>query len=145
MRVTDVSHPKENDFEVLKNGLNEYNHQFTGPLYRKKISSFVKDENNQTVGGILGEIKWGWLYIEGLWVSDCARSKGLGSELLDKLESFAISNGITNFRLETTSFQVLDFYKKQGYVQFGQLPDMPPTFTSYFLKKQIDSEISNQL
>lgn len=136
MRITEVSQPQENDFEVLKNGLNGFNEQHTGTLFREKISSFVKDENNQTVGGILGEIKWGWLYIEGLWVSDSVRSKGLGSSLLNKLESYATSKGVTNFRLETTSFQALDFYNKQGYVVFGQLPDMPPTFTSYFLKKQ---------
>ncbi|OXX74824.1 GNAT family N-acetyltransferase, partial [Vibrio sp. V19_P1S1T109] len=69
-------------------------------------------------------------------VSDSVRSNGLGSKLLQQLENYALSKGVTNYRLETTSFQALDFYKKQGYVLFGQLPDMPPTFTSYFLKKQ---------
>lgn len=136
MRITEVSQPDENDFEVLKNGLNGYNEMFSGLLYREKVSSFVKDENDQTVGSILGEIKWGWLHVEGLWVSDTARSSGLGSKLLCKLEDYASSKGVTNFRLETTSFQALGFYQKQGYVLFGQLPDMPPTHTSYFLKKQ---------
>lgn len=136
MRITEVSEPEENDFEVLKNGLNGFNELYTGPLLKEKVSSFVKDENNQIVGGILGEINWGWLYIQGLWVSESVRSKGLGSKLLQKLEDYALSKGITNYRLETTSFQALDFYKKQGYVLFGELPDMPPTFTSYFLKKQ---------
>lgn len=88
------------------------------------------------MGGILGEIKWGWLYIEGLWVSDTVRSKGLGTALLKKLESYAFNKGIVNFRLETTSFQALNFYQKNDYIVFGQLPDMPPTHTSYFLKKQ---------
>jgi GNAT superfamily N-acetyltransferase len=136
MRITEVSEPEENDFEVLKNGLNGFNELYTGTLFKEKISSFVKDENNQTVGGILGEINWGWLYVQGLWVSEFVRSKGLGSKLLQKLEDYDLSKGITNFRLETTSFQALDFYKKHGYVLFGELPDMPPTFTSYFLKKQ---------
>ncbi|NMH63676.1 GNAT family N-acetyltransferase [Shewanella salipaludis] len=136
MRITTVSQPADGDFEVLKNGLNGFNEVHTGSLYREKISSFVKDNQNQTLGGILGEIKWGWLYIEGLWVSESVRSKGFGSKLLQQLEDYAQSKGVTNYRLETTSFQALDFYKKQGYVLFGQLPDMPPTFTSYFLKKQ---------
>ena len=136
MRVTEVSQPEESDFEVLKNGLIRYNEHYTGSLYQEKISCFVKDENDKTVGGILGDIMWGWLYIEGIWVCNSVRSSGFGKELLNKLEQFAISKGVTNFRLETTSFQALDFYKRQGYVLFGQLPDMPPTFTSYFLKKQ---------
>ncbi|MCR9420660.1 N-acetyltransferase [Vibrio sp. RM-69-4] len=136
MRITEVSQPNDSDFEALKNGLNGFNEIHTGTLHRETISSFVKDSANQTVGGILGEIKWGWLYIQGLWVSDSVRSNGLGSKLLQQLENYVQSKGVTNYRLETTSFQALDFYKKQGYVLFGQLPDMPPTFTSYFLKKQ---------
>ena len=57
-------------------------------------------------------------------------------QLLQKLEEYAFSKGITNYHLETTSFQALEFYKKQGYELFGELPDMPPSFTSYFLMKQ---------
>lgn len=85
MKLTEVSQPEEHDFEVLKNGLNGYNETYTGSVFKEQVSSFLKDENNKTVGGILGEIKWGWLYIEGLWVSDSVRSKGLGSKLLKKL------------------------------------------------------------
>lgn len=139
MRFTDVSEPSDEDFKVLKKGLNGFNETYTGSLLKEKVSSFVKDKDDITVAGILGEIHWGWLYVKGLWVTDSVRSKGLGSKLLMKLEDYAYSKGITNYRLETTSFQSLEFYKKQGYVLFGELPDMPPGFTSYFLKKQRDT------
>lgn len=88
------------------------------------------------LGGILGEIKWGWLHIEGLWVDDAIRQAGWGARLLGVMEQYAQSQGITNFHLETTSFQALPFYQQQGYEVFGQLPDMPPGHVSYFLKKQ---------
>ena len=52
------------------------------------------------------------------------------------MEQYAQSKGITHYHLETTSFQALPFYQKQGYEVFGQLPDMPPGHISYFLKKQ---------
>jgi hypothetical protein len=58
-------------------------------------------------GGILGAIKWGWLHREG----------------------------ITHYHLETTRFQALPFYQKQGYAVFGQLPDRPPGHISYFQNK----------
>lgn len=136
MRITAVSEPEESDFEVLKEGLNGFNELYTGSLLKEKVSSFVKDEDDRTVGGILGEINWGWLHVQGLWVSDSVRSNGLGSKLLQKLEDYAFEKGITNYRLETTSFQALKFYQDQGYILFGELPDMPPNFVSYFLKKQ---------
>lgn len=136
MQITEVSEPSENDYEVLKSGLNGFNETFTRKLLKEKVSSFAKDENDITVGGILGEINWGWLYVQGLWVSEDVRSEGLGARLLKQLEDYSRSKGITNFRLETTTFQALDFYKKQGYELFGELQDMPPNHTSYFLKKQ---------
>jgi len=136
MRITEVAEPHALDFEVLKKGLNDFNEAHTGVLPREKIASFVKTDQDNTLGGIIGEIKWGWLYVEGLWVADSVRTNGLGEKLLQSLEQDAFSKGITNFRLETTSFQALDFYLKQGYSVFGQLPDMPPGFTSYFLQKQ---------
>lgn len=133
-----MAKPSDEEFETLKFGLNGFNEFYTGLLYRETVSSFVKDDNDKTVGGILGEIKWGWLYVQGLWISEPLRSKGFGAELLNHLEEFALSKGIRNYRLETTSFQALGFYKKQGYEVFGQLDDMPPGYTSFFLKKQID-------
>ena len=87
------------------------------------------------LGGILGEIKWGWLHIEGLWVEDAIRRDGWGARLLATMEQYASDKGITHFHLETTSFQALPFYQKQGYTVFGELPDMPPGHITYFLKK----------
>jgi len=137
MKITDVAPPTDQDFSVLRDGLNGFNALHTGELLREKVSSFVKDDNQKTLGGILGEIKWGWLYVEGLWVDERVRASGVGSQLLNQLERYAMTKGIYNFRLETTSFQALPFYQKQGYVIFGELPDMPPSHTSFFLKKQI--------
>ncbi|ASP38087.1 GNAT family N-acetyltransferase [Bacterioplanes sanyensis] len=137
MEITAVAEPTEQDFLVLKNGLNGYNERFTGKIEREKVSAFVKSDTGETLGGILGEIYWGWLHVQGLWVHESIRSQKAGSRLLKQLEEYAFSKGIQNYRLETTTFQALGFYQKQGYQLFGELPDMPPGFTSYFLQKQI--------
>jgi len=85
MIITEVSEPIEDDFLVLKNGLNGFNKNYTGSLHSEKVLSFVKDEYNKTLGGILGGVNRGWLYIERLWLSDSIWSKGLGSKLHYKL------------------------------------------------------------
>ncbi|OEC53239.1 MULTISPECIES: N-acetyltransferase [unclassified Aeromonas] len=135
MQLTTPQPPQDHEFEALRNGLNGFNEAITGQLQRERIASFIKDAEGCVRGGILGEIKWGWLHIEGLWVDDAIRQAGWGGHLLGTMELYAQSKGITNYHLETTSFQALPFYQKQGYEVFGQLPDMPPGHVSYFLKK----------
>lgn len=136
MQITNPQAPQADDFEALRDGLNGFNEAITGQLPRERIACFIKDEEGTVLGGILGEIEWGWLHIEGLWVDASIRQAGWGARLLGAMEQYAQSTGITNFHLETTSFQALPFYQKQGYEVFGQLPDMPPGHVSYFLKKQ---------
>ena len=136
MQLTPPQPPQEDEFAALRNGLNGFNEAVAGHHYRERIASFIKDAEGGVRGGILGEIKWGWLHIEGLWVDDTLRRDGWGGRLLGAMEQYAQSKGISNYHLETTSFQALPFYQKQGYEVFGQLPDMPPGHISYFLKKQ---------
>ncbi|MGL5565319.1 MAG: GNAT family N-acetyltransferase, partial [Plesiomonas sp.] len=105
-------------------------------LRRERIASFIKDKEGKVHGGIIADIKWGWLHVDWLWIDESIRRDGWGGRLLGAMEQYAQSKGITNYHLETTSFQALPFYQKQGYEVFGQLPDMPPGHISYFLKKQ---------
>ncbi|MDM5115259.1 GNAT family N-acetyltransferase [Aeromonas salmonicida] len=135
MQLTAPQPPDTAEFDALRSGLNQFNETITGPLTRERIASFIKDEEGLVLGGILGEIKWGWLHIEGLWVEDAIRRDGWGARLLATMERYASDQGITHFHLETTSFQALPFYQKQGYTVFGELPDMPPGHITYFLKK----------
>ena len=137
MKLTTPAKASEQEFESLKAGLTEYNESFTGPVFSEEVSSFVKNESGDVVAGILGEINWDWMYIKGLWVDERIRKDGWGGTLLENLEQYALSKGILNVRLETTTFQALDFYLKCGYSVFAELPNMPKGHTSYFLRKQI--------
>ncbi|PHQ65196.1 MAG: GNAT family N-acetyltransferase, partial [Sulfurimonas sp.] len=104
--------PQDNDFEALKSGLTKYNESFTGSVFKEKVSSFVKNESGIVVGGILGEINWNRMHIQGLWIDESIRKDGWGSKLIARFEQYALSKGIANIRLETTTFQALDFYLK---------------------------------
>jgi len=137
MEITNPLPPKNSDFEALKTGLTEYNESFTGSVFREKVASFVKDDSGNVVGGILGEINWNWMHIQGLWVDESIRKEGWGLKLLIVMEEYALSKSTSNIRLETTTFQALDFYLKAGYSVFAELPNMPNGHTSYFLQKQL--------
>lgn len=137
MKLTPPLPTEDSDFKTLKTGLTEYNESFTGSVFREKVSSFVKNKSGVIVGGILGEINWNWMHIQGLWVDESFRNDGWGSKLLCEMEKYALSKNTTNIRLETTTFQALDFYIKAGYSIFAELPNMPQGYTSYFLQKQL--------
>lgn len=137
MELTKPTSPQDNDLAALKAGLTECNESFTGAVHREKISSFVKNDSGVIVGGILAEINWNWVHIQGLWVDESIRKGGWGARLLSEMEEYALSKNTTNIRLETTTFQALGFYVKAGYSVFGELPDMPQGYTSYFLQKQL--------
>ncbi|MPY21286.1 GNAT family N-acetyltransferase [Shewanella sp. YLB-07] len=137
MEITKPLPPKDNDFEALKAGLTKYNESFTGAVHRETVSSFVKNDSGVIVGGILGEINWNWMYIQGLWVDESIRKDGWGAKLLSEMEKYSLSKNTTNIRLETTTFQALGFYVKAGYSVFGELSNMPQGHTSYFLQKQL--------
>jgi len=135
LKLTKPSKPSQPDFESLKRGLDEFNEVFTGEVYAETVASFVKDQNGGVLGGILGEINWDWMYIKGLWVDEKIRNDRWGSRLLQSLEQYAATKDVYGIRLETSTFQALDFYLKNNYSVFAELPNMPKGHTSYFLKK----------
>jgi ribosomal protein S18 acetylase RimI-like enzyme len=68
---------------------------------------------------------------------DEASPRGFGRQLLALAEEEARQRGAEYAYLDTFSFQAPDFYKKQGYEIFGELPDFPPGHQRYFLSKKL--------
>lgn len=135
MRLTPPLPPQDEELDALRIGLSGYNTAQAGTHLRERIASFIKDAQGKVLGGIVADIKWGWLHVDWLWIDEGIRKDGWGARLLATMEQYASDQGITNVHLETTSFQALPFYQKQGYTVFGELPDMPPGHITYFLKK----------
>jgi GNAT superfamily N-acetyltransferase len=103
----------------------------------KSLRIFLHDKENKVVGGIAADLFGDWAYISLLWVEESLRNKGLGSELLCRLESEAIQMGCTNAHLDTYSFEAKPFYEKAGYKVFGKLDDYPVGYCKYFLTKAL--------
>jgi GNAT superfamily N-acetyltransferase len=89
------------------------------------------------IGGVRGELAWDWLHIKDFWVAEDHRGQGVGTRLLQEIETAALSRDFAHSHLETTDFQGLGFYLKNGYEIFGELPGKPAGHRWYFLKKDL--------
>ena len=89
------------------------------------------------IGGTRCLVTWHWLLVDWLWIAEGHRGAGLGATLLRRAEQAGIANGCTAAILNTFSFQAPSFYRRQGYRVFGQLDDMPPGHTRYWMSKPL--------
>lgn len=119
-------------------GLTRYNDQFL-PKERDRFpfALSVRDEDDMVVGGLIGERRMDWLYVDLLWVDETQRGKGFGKQLLAEAERAARAFGLTHVHLWTWQFQAPEFYRAQGYVECGRLDNHPAGIASYNFVKAI--------
>ncbi|RDI45664.1 acetyltransferase (GNAT) family protein [Falsibacillus pallidus] len=104
----------------------------------EEVSLSLKDDEGNVCGGLLGEICWNWLEIHVLMVNEDFRKTGYGSKLLKEAEAIAEQKKCDFIKVDTLSFQALDFYKKHGYVVYGTLDGVGREFQHYYLKKELE-------
>jgi GNAT superfamily N-acetyltransferase len=105
----------------------------------QSIRIFLRDKDNKVIGGITSDLFGGWMYISLLWVAEPLRNQGLGTELLNQLETEAIRLGCKYAHVDTYSFEARPFYEQAGYEVFGKLDDYPEGHCKFFFKKRLIS------
>ncbi len=68
-----------------------------------------------------------WFYLTDLFVEKTYRRQGIGAALLGRLESQAAVIGAHHIWTWTAGYEAPDFYKKQGYTAFCEMPDWYPS------------------
>ena len=138
MRITVEPDATEEDIAAVENGLRDYNMPVIGDPREAKVRVFLRDDTGMIVGGLLGHIRWQWLYIAKLWVDESRRGQGDGTRLLDAAENFARERGCVGSYLDTFEYQARPFYEKRGYTHFGTLDGFPPGYCQFFLSKRLN-------
>lgn len=104
----------------------------------EEINLFLKDDNGNVRGGILSAVCWNWLEIYNVILDEDIRHSGYGTKLLSELEKIALDKKCDFIKVDTLSFQALDFYKKNGYQVFGSIDNVGRDFEHYYLKKDLN-------
>jgi GNAT superfamily N-acetyltransferase len=123
--------------DIVQTIVGNYNVAITGHAEWHPVAFFLKDENGEILGGLLGDIWAAWLHITMLAVATGARGHGFGKELMKRAELYAVERGCTNAFLDTFSFQARPFYEKLGYRVFGTLENHPAGHQHYFMTKRL--------
>jgi len=116
-------------------GLVAYNRSVLGDIEGECLTVSVRDDDGLIVGGAVGEVGFGYLFVRYLWVDGSLRGQDVGGRVLALLEEEARGRGAARVHLDTFSFQAPDFYRKQGYTEFGRLDAFPPGHSRHWMTK----------
>ena len=124
------------DEATVVRGLLAFNERWLGPANDEPVKLVARDDQG-VVGGLIGQLRWRWLYVAKLWVEERGRGRGIGTELLRAAEDLARSRGCTDVSLDTFEYQARPFYEKLGYELFGTLDGYPPGYRQFYLRKRL--------
>jgi GNAT superfamily N-acetyltransferase len=98
----------------------------------------VRDAHGELHAGLTARLRWGWLYVEMLWVCEPLRGRGIGAGLLARAEEFARGRGGVAVHLTSGGTRALPFYARQGYEVVAEVEGFPPGSTQHHLRKWLD-------
>jgi GNAT superfamily N-acetyltransferase len=129
------------DTETLHAGLRSHVDQFVGDEKNGiGIKLLLKNPDGETIGGLHAWTTIQNLLIEFVWVDEAYRSAGLGTQLLSHAEAIAIEKDSCIAALACPmSFHSPEFFKKQGFQEFGYSDGYPAPFKEFYLIKKFDS------
>ena len=128
--------PASSDAEALAWGLEAFNDlAWPGHQPWQTLGVFLRREG-KVVGGLAGELHAGWMFIKYFFLEEALRRHGIGHAVIAAAEARALERGCHSAWVDTFSFQAPEFYRKQGYAEFGRLP-YPPVGERIFLQKRL--------
>ena len=130
----DEQHPAN---AVLAGKLMQFNESQARPYDFTTLRLGVLDTKGNISAGLLGATGWAWLNIDILFVEPALRNSGLGRALVQRAIEIAHQRGCIGALLDTFDFQARGFYEKQGFSVFGELANMPPGHTRYWMRRDI--------
>ncbi|MDQ0429868.1 ribosomal protein S18 acetylase RimI-like enzyme [Planomicrobium stackebrandtii] len=101
----------------------------------EQMSFIVRNEAEEIIGGLTATGFWRHLHIDFLWVDPAARGQRIAAKLMAQAEVYARSKGHRLMIVDTLSFQAPEFYKKQGFSEFGAIKDFPEGHSHHYFEK----------
>jgi len=101
--------------EKIKEGFNEFAIEQMGLSDAQPYQVFHLTENKELKGAAVFRYFWNAVEVKQLYIAKDHRGKGIGTELMNRVQHFARKQGCAFISLNTLSFQALPFYLERGY------------------------------
>ena len=110
-----------------------------GKSFESEKKVYEAHEDGQYLGGLSAKfaLDLKWVFVELLAVTEAGRGKGIGRQLMARVEDDARDRGMQGIWLDTFSFQAPDFYKSLGFSEFGRIDGYPDDGARHFLMKRL--------
>jgi GNAT superfamily N-acetyltransferase len=124
--------------EAIGGGLKQFNELQSGVGDLRPLAVIVKDpEGGATLGGAIGRTSLGLLFLDLFFLPQTLRGAGLGTRVLRMFEDEGRRRGCRSAVLYTISFQAPEFYARNGWTKFGEVPCDPPGTSRIFMTKSL--------
>jgi len=127
--------PKPTDMEILSKGIMSYaaTQRSLPPI--ETFAYYLRDEQDNIIGGCSGAIFYGCVYIDQLWLSEPLRGQGCGTKLMQAALAYGKEKGCTFATVNTMDWEALGFYQKLGFEVEPARTGFMKDSIFYFLRK----------
>lgn len=136
--------PKYSDLQALGNGIMEDARKQKGFKPWEFFAFFIRDDKNKILGGCNGNIFYGCLYIDQLWVIESLRGQHYGTKLIRAAERLGREKKCTFAVVNTMDWEALDFYKKQGFTVEFERHGFDKGSVCYSLAKELKKDLASK-
>ncbi len=77
-QISPVEKPEVSAWGIIGRGVSEYNRAQAGDNLFQRVCFVLHAPDQEVAGGVLGEVYWGWLYVDLLWVKEELRGAVTG-------------------------------------------------------------------
>lgn len=105
------------------------------PIINLPYAIWIKDLENNLLGGLAGGFFWDWYDLRWLWIDERLRGQHVGTQLMERLFAECRRRHAYGIMADTTEFQAFPFYEKMGFELLFTLEDCPLGHRDFFMAK----------
>lgn len=138
MEIIQSNGQEERDF--IRSKVIDHNMQKlagSASMPKEEAGFIVRGSGGEILGGVTGTAYWGHMHIDFLWVDPLCRGQRIAEQLMQAIEQYSRERQYRLLVVDTFSFQAPEFYKKQGFREFGVLHDHPEGHSQHYFEKRL--------